>query len=93
MEAANSPELCVQGRGLQPTCAKGFGTADMEYVTGLNLDLSWEGNADAYGGTVDVYRWGWDIPDLEESVGWSPWSTETVLESPAPTDQIGRAHV
>jgi len=58
----------------------------MEYVTGLNLDLSWEGNADAYGGTVDVYRWGWDIPDLEESVGWSPWSTETVLESPAPTD-------
>jgi hypothetical protein len=45
-------------------------------VSGQLLSFRWSADADGYGGSIDAYRYGWDIvdPSLEESweQGWSP---------------------
>ncbi len=37
------------------------------------VDFQWSGDASAYGGVIDAYRYGWDVQDVndEEDPGWS----------------------
>jgi hypothetical protein len=41
---------------------------------GMDLDLEVWGSAAAYGGTIDGYRYGWDVPELYGDVGWTDWA-------------------
>lgn len=53
---------------------------ETEVPTGRRLRFTWQGNADEYGGTIEAYSWGLDIPDLDQEgpgSGWSAWGLTT----------------
>ncbi len=58
---------------------------------GRKLRFTWSGSAETYGGTIEGYSWGVDIPDLDREgpgSGWSGWGqilgnfTPIVFKSP-----------
>lgn len=57
------------------------------------LKFSWLGDAGAYGGTIEAYRWGWDLmdPDDPDDPGWAvmPGTTPAHLEAPLTTFSTG----
>lgn len=49
---------------------------EVQVPTGAPLRFQWEASAEIYGGEVEAYSWGLDIPDLEREgpdSGWSGW--------------------
>jgi len=47
---------------------------------GLDLHFSWSATAESYGGTIEAYSWGLDVPDLDRegpNSGWHPWGPDT----------------
>jgi hypothetical protein len=54
--------------------------ADVEVATGARLRFTWSATAQEYGGQIDAYSWGLDIPDLDlegPQSGWSLWGPTT----------------
>ena len=52
------------------------GSYAVQFPVGREMELSWDASAEAYGGTIDAYSWGIDVPDLEAEgpgSGWSGW--------------------
>jgi hypothetical protein len=50
--------------------------AEVEVPTGRVLRFQWQADVEAYGGEIESYSWGVDVPDLEREgpeSGWSGW--------------------
>jgi hypothetical protein len=67
--------------------AMGLGTVIAhEIVSGQVLEFSWAASAEAYAGTIEAYRWGWDLvdPDDENDPNWGllPGNTAQHRQSP-----------
>jgi len=64
----------------------------IDLPAGVPMQFSWEASADAYGGIVSGYRYGWDIADLSDPEQWetdyTPFLT-TRVTSPARTFYFG----
>jgi hypothetical protein len=76
----HSPDLTVDERYLGGRAFTGGGTLPSihsadggDVPQGAPLAFSWSASADAYGGVVDAYSWGFDIVDLDHDSRWSPW--------------------
>lgn len=59
----------------------------LQVPSGALLLFSWQGDASAYGGTVDGYRYGWDLSDPSDpnDPGWAVVGYVSDLLSAAPT--------
>ena len=77
------------GRPTLQICEPAFGCFDfrgigkpeeVEVPTGKILRFTWSASAEAYGGEIDGYSWGYDIPDLERPEGWSTWGDITISD-------------
>jgi len=75
--SAGKPDLTVCERAIGCFSSRGVGIpVEVEVPTGRDLKFTWQGNADGYGGVIEAYSWGMDIPDLDvegPGSGWSPW--------------------
>jgi hypothetical protein len=55
----------------------------VEVPGGTLLHFSWQGDASGYGGTIDAYRFGWDLVNPDDDAQWEqPWSP-TATSAPA----------
>lgn len=74
---SGKPTLTVSERAIGTFSFRGVDIpVEVEVPTGRQLKFSWQGNADEYGGVIEGYSWGLDIPDLDvegPGSGWSPW--------------------
>ncbi len=77
LAGSGNPYLTLTEPSLGTFLFRGAGTAfTVEVPVGAKLRFTWTGNADDYGGTIEGYSWGLDIPDLERegpNSGWSGW--------------------
>ncbi len=67
------PELTVRESHLESAVFSGtHGMVHDDLAAGQELRFEWYGSADAYGGTIAGYRWGWDVSDLDDpdDPGW-----------------------
>jgi hypothetical protein len=71
------PNLTVSGNTISTHRFRGVGEAvDVEVPAGAKLTFRWSATAEDYGGTIEGYSWGMDIPDLSAEgpeSGWSGW--------------------
>lgn len=74
---AGSPTLTIREPSLGAFTYAGVGASyEVEVPVGSDLRFTWSASAEAYGGSIEGYSWGIDIPDLERdgpSSGWSGW--------------------
>ncbi|NNF06643.1 MAG: hypothetical protein HKN21_07770, partial [Candidatus Eisenbacteria bacterium] len=80
LQAGGQPELRVTEPSLGTIAATGAGVVEYEVATGQRLFFEWIANAESYGGVVEGYNWGINIPDLDRdgpNSGWRGWSTLT----------------
>lgn len=56
---------------------------------GTPLNFSWLGDASGYGGTVDAYRFGWDIRDPNNDEEWQTSWSPSLLSAPTRTFNSG----
>ncbi len=72
-----NPRLIVSEPSLGTFEFRGSGTAyDVEVPMGAPLRFTWSASAEDYGGTIEGFSYGVDIPDLDRegpSSGWSGW--------------------
>jgi len=93
-EQGGRPELCVTEPTLGTVCVRGTGAAPQRWDVplGQKLFFEWTANADAYGGTIEGFNWGVDIPDIERegpSSGWRGWTTTNGNFDPVVFRKIG----
>ena len=77
---AGTPELCVTEPSLGTGCYRGNGIVEYEVPAGKRLHFTWQASAESYGGVIEGYNWGINIPDIEKegpNSGWRDWSTLT----------------
>ncbi len=78
---AGSPKLTITEPSLGSFNFSGFATpAPADVPVGAQLRFKWTASAEGYGGTIDGYSWGVDIPDLDREgpgSGWSGWGSIT----------------
>lgn len=71
------PELCISEPAFGEFCFTALGSPEeVQVPTGARLRFQWEASAEIYGGEIEAYSWGVDIPDLEREgpeSGWSGW--------------------
>ncbi len=70
----------------------GVNLPSVEIPTGTEIFPRWGASAEAYGGTIEGYSWGVDIPDLEKEgpgSGWQPWSNFLTPRVPLRFDEPG----
>ena len=74
---AGSPALTIREPSLGTYVFTGIGAPrEVEVPVGAKLRFTWSASAEAYGGGIDGYSWGLDIPDLDREgpdSGWSGW--------------------
>jgi hypothetical protein len=72
-----NPRLIVSEPSLGTFEYRGSGTTyEVEVPMGAQLRFSWSASAEDYGGTIEGYSYGVDIPDLDRegpTSGWSGW--------------------
>ena len=70
------------GPGCQPCAARAIGVEGGPSTQGHSssairrqspVAFSWLADASSYDGTIDAYRFGWDITDLEDPDGTDPF--------------------
>ena len=69
-----APELTVREDYLgERVFTQTSATAHADVGGGLVMVFRWLGSADAYGGDIDSYRWGWDLDDPDDPMepGWA----------------------
>ncbi len=78
---AGYPALSLSEPSLGSFEFSGVGlTFEREVPVGAKLRFNWSASAEGYGGTIDGYSWGLDIPDIERDgpgSGWSAWGLTT----------------
>ncbi len=78
---SGSPQLALTEPSLGTFSYRGSGsTFDVEVPLGAVLRFSWTATAEEYGGTIEGYSWGVDVPDLDREgpdSGWSGWGQIT----------------
>jgi hypothetical protein len=45
--------------------------ATVSFPAGLEMNFSWKADAGAYGGRIVGYRYGWDVPDINDDQAWA----------------------
>jgi hypothetical protein len=84
---AGTPELTVCEPSLGCFTFEGTGQRpeEVQVPVGGRLRFSWSADAEAYGGTIDGFSWGLDIPDLSldgPGSGWSGWGKSENIPAP-----------
>lgn len=81
--AQSSPVLTVTSNVSGTSTFEGLNNPPLEItvIAGREIVLSWLGDASAYGGTIDAYRFGWDILDLNDPEQWEIEFTPNVLSA------------
>jgi len=51
-------------------------TWDLTLYEGIELDLSWRGEAESYGSEIDGYRYAWNLVDPDDEDAWTHWSED-----------------
>jgi hypothetical protein len=71
------PTLTIREQAVGSFSFRGTGLPrQVQVPTGRQLRFFWSATAEAYGGTIEAYSWGLDIPDLGvegPGSGWSGW--------------------
>jgi hypothetical protein len=71
------PLLTIRDPSVGTFTYRGIATPhEAEVATGQTLFFHWSASAEAYGGQIEAFSWGVDIPDLEAEgpgSGWSAW--------------------
>ncbi len=93
LSSNGSPELTLIEPSLGTNTYKGIAAPyEVEVPVGADLHFTWSASAESYGGTIEGYSWGIDIPDLDREgpdSGWSGWGKITS----APTITFERAGI
>jgi hypothetical protein len=65
----------------------------LEVPAGEILNFSWQGDASGYGGTIEGYRYGWDVMDPNDpnDPGWATGFQPDLLSAP-PQSFAGGVH-
>jgi hypothetical protein len=58
-----------------------FRPEHVDVPPGFEMNWSWSGDASSYGGTVQSYRYGWDIADLDDQSEWSVFPSPYITAS------------
>jgi hypothetical protein len=71
------PDLCISEPAFGEHCFTALGNpVEVQVPTGKALRFQWQASGELYGGEIEAYSWGIDIPDLEREgpeSGWSGW--------------------
>jgi hypothetical protein len=76
-QAGGFPILDLIEPTLGHITGSGVFTERFEVPVGQELDFTWTANAEAYGGVIDGFNYGWNIPDIERDgpgSGWVGWT-------------------
>ncbi len=89
---AGSPTLTVREPALGSFSGNGSARpAEVKVPVGGKLRFNWSANAEEYGGAIDAYSWGFDIPDLDRDgpgSGWSGWGKTDRVPAPIIVDNV-----
>jgi hypothetical protein len=58
------------------------GAAVAYLPAGFPIDLSWSGDASAYGGVVSTFRYGWDVSDINKDDEWDVLPSPLIITAP-----------
>ncbi len=93
LNGSGTPTLTVSEPSLGSFNFNGSGTlVNKEVPVGAKLRFRWTATAEAYGGLIDGYSWGVDVPDLDRegpNSGWSGWGLLAGNFTPIAFDQPG----
>jgi hypothetical protein len=62
-----------------------FLSSHVKVPPGFEMNFTWTGSADLYGGVVASFRYGWDIADLNEPSDWNVSPSPYIREAPPAT--------
>ena len=75
------PDLIIREASIGAVAFRGLGAPqEVEVPANRKLRFSWSASAERYGGTIEAYSWGLDIPDISvegPESGWSGWGPIT----------------
>ena len=75
------PDLIIREASIGAVAFRGQGAPqEVEVPANRKLRFSWSASAERYGGTIEAYSWGLDIPDISvegPESGWSGWGPIT----------------
>jgi len=78
LAGAGKPELTVSEPSLGRVIARGQRAYEFQVPLGQPLRFRWSATAETYGGTIEGFNYGVDLPDLTKEgpgSGWVGWST------------------
>jgi hypothetical protein len=84
--SGGKPELTIRESSFGQVTFRGLGVpVAVDVPANVELRFSWIATAEAYGGLIDAYSWGLDIPDVNvegPESGWSDWGPITSPPDP-----------
>jgi len=80
------PDLTIREASIGAVAFRGQGAPrEVEVPANRKLRFTWSASAERYGGTIEAYSWGLDIPDISvegPESGWSGWGPVTAPLNP-----------
>ena len=85
-QGGGNPDMCITEPSLGTECdLRGAGSIEWEVPVNAPLRFNWSADVSAYGGTIEGFNWGVNIPDVEKDgpgSGWTGWSKGTANLTP-----------